>query len=279
MTDKNHHVLDAGVVVEAVAGQVLAVAGGSEPAVRHLGDERKVGVGPHAPEVRVAAEAVGGAVVPRPNAGGEAQATPFAIATASASCWNDWTVRTGPKTSSWTMRSDCRTPVITVGAKKKSRVPTWVPPARTSAWDGRASMYDATLAKCRAAAPRRPTAVGWSSTPDPASAAPFVCCYRTGSLPYSWTASTCRDRRSSTGEAQHRTTGTKYHGRRASSEGALRAAALPGRRALIASGDDWRERSGADTGERQRLVDVSCAPRAVRHPGRSAAMGMLGWFL
>ncbi|MFJ4199982.1 fumarylacetoacetate hydrolase family protein [Streptomyces sviceus] len=42
--------------------------------------------------------------------------------------------------------------------------------------------------------------------------------------------------------------------------------------ALIASGDDWRERAGADTGERLRLDDVTYAPLIVR-PGKMVAVG------
>src|SRR5580704_14191057 len=47
--DVAHDVLDAGVVLEAVHGQVLAVPGVLEPAVRHLGHDRDVGVDPHRP--------------------------------------------------------------------------------------------------------------------------------------------------------------------------------------------------------------------------------------
>ncbi|MET9457651.1 fumarylacetoacetate hydrolase family protein [Streptomyces canus] len=42
--------------------------------------------------------------------------------------------------------------------------------------------------------------------------------------------------------------------------------------ALIASGDDWWQRAGADTGERLRLDDVSYAPLIVR-PGKMVAVG------
>ncbi|MCX5335755.1 MULTISPECIES: fumarylacetoacetate hydrolase family protein [unclassified Streptomyces] len=41
--------------------------------------------------------------------------------------------------------------------------------------------------------------------------------------------------------------------------------------ALIASGDDWWERAGADTGERHRLDDISYAPLIVR-PGTMVAV-------
>ena len=116
---RGHHVLDARVVVEAVARQVLAVARVAEAAVRHLGDERDVGVDPHAPEVELARQPVGGAVVAGPDAGGEAvghavgQPRPPRPRRRT-----DCTVSTGPKTSSCTIRSSWRTPVTTVGAKK-----------------------------------------------------------------------------------------------------------------------------------------------------------------
>src|SRR5213596_2046317 len=47
-----HDVLDAGVILEPVRRQVLAVAGGLEAAVRHLGHQRDVRVDPHAAEVQ-----------------------------------------------------------------------------------------------------------------------------------------------------------------------------------------------------------------------------------
>ncbi|MEV4031718.1 fumarylacetoacetate hydrolase family protein [Streptomyces umbrinus] len=43
--------------------------------------------------------------------------------------------------------------------------------------------------------------------------------------------------------------------------------------ALIASGDGWRDRAGADIGERHRLHDVSYAPLMVR-PGKMVAVGL-----
>src|SRR3954465_13098367 len=51
LPDVGHHVLDAGVVLEAVHRQVLAVAGVLEAAVRHLRHDGDVRVDPHAPEV------------------------------------------------------------------------------------------------------------------------------------------------------------------------------------------------------------------------------------
>jgi hypothetical protein len=65
-------VLDAGVVLEPVQAQVLAVAGVLEAAVGHLGDQGDVGVDPDAAEVQGAGHAHGAAVVAGPDAGGEA---------------------------------------------------------------------------------------------------------------------------------------------------------------------------------------------------------------
>src|SRR5688500_14154142 len=67
--DVRHDVLDAGVVLEAVHGQVLAGAGVLEAAVGHLGHDRDVGVDPHAAEVEPAGHAHGPAVVPCEDAG------------------------------------------------------------------------------------------------------------------------------------------------------------------------------------------------------------------
>src|SRR6478609_11386268 len=71
LTGVAHHVLDAGVVLEAVAGEVLAVAGVLEAAVRHLGDERDVGVDPDSAEVEPARHPQGTGVVAGPDARGE----------------------------------------------------------------------------------------------------------------------------------------------------------------------------------------------------------------
>src|ERR1700733_1741390 len=49
---RRHDVLDPGVVLEPVHGQVLAVTRVLEATVRHLGDQRDVGVDPHAAEVQ-----------------------------------------------------------------------------------------------------------------------------------------------------------------------------------------------------------------------------------
>src|SRR5215213_10518507 len=64
--------LYAGVVFEAIHGEVLAVARVLEAAVGHLGDEGDVRVDPHAPEVQPPADPHGPSVVLREHAGGEA---------------------------------------------------------------------------------------------------------------------------------------------------------------------------------------------------------------
>src|SRR3984885_358991 len=72
LADVAHDVLDAGVVLEAVHGQVLAVAGVLEAAVRHLGDDRDVGVDPYRAEVQPLGHPHGAGVVRGPDAGGQA---------------------------------------------------------------------------------------------------------------------------------------------------------------------------------------------------------------
>src|SRR5215470_14883222 len=62
-----HHVLDAGVVLEPVHRQVLAVPGALEAAVRHLGDERDVRVDPDAAEVQPSCHPHRAPVVGRPD--------------------------------------------------------------------------------------------------------------------------------------------------------------------------------------------------------------------
>jgi len=52
VTEVAHHVLDPGVVLESVHRQILTVPGVLEAAVRHLGDERDVGVDPDGAEVQ-----------------------------------------------------------------------------------------------------------------------------------------------------------------------------------------------------------------------------------
>src|SRR6478735_10142227 len=64
-----HHVLDARVVLHAVHGEVLAVAGLLEAAVRHFGGKQDVGVDPHGTEVQVTAQPHGSAVVGGPDTG------------------------------------------------------------------------------------------------------------------------------------------------------------------------------------------------------------------
>src|SRR6185312_15110106 len=66
--DVAHHVLDPGVVLEAVTRQVLAVPGVLESTVRHLGDDWYVRVDPDAAEVEVLGTAHGATVVARPDA-------------------------------------------------------------------------------------------------------------------------------------------------------------------------------------------------------------------
>ena len=100
--DVRHHVLDARVVLEPVHRQVLAVAAVLEAAVRHLGDERDVGVDPDAAEVQRAWPSAWPGRSPwsrrwRPGR----TRTPLAQASASSSSVNRCTVMTGPKISSW----------------------------------------------------------------------------------------------------------------------------------------------------------------------------------
>src|SRR6478752_7056750 len=70
--DVGHHVLDAGVVLQAVHREVLSVAGVLEAAVWHLRDERDVRVDPHRTEVEQTGHPHGPTVVLGPDAGGEA---------------------------------------------------------------------------------------------------------------------------------------------------------------------------------------------------------------
>src|SRR6185437_9050751 len=70
--DVTHHVLDTGVVLESVHRQVLAVPGVLEPPVRHLGNERNVGVDPDGAEVQPPGHPHGPAVVAGPDARGQA---------------------------------------------------------------------------------------------------------------------------------------------------------------------------------------------------------------
>src|SRR5690606_33327794 len=70
--DVAHHVLDARVLLQTVEGEVLTVAGVLEAAVRHLRDDRDVGVDQHAAEVEAARDPQGARVVLRPHAGSQA---------------------------------------------------------------------------------------------------------------------------------------------------------------------------------------------------------------
>src|SRR5215210_6281180 len=72
LAEVRHDVLYAGVVLEAVHGEVLAVAGVLEAAVGHLGDEGYVSVDPDAPEVQTTADPHRAAVVAGEDARGEA---------------------------------------------------------------------------------------------------------------------------------------------------------------------------------------------------------------
>src|SRR5215203_4998215 len=67
-----HHVLYAGVVLEAVHREILAVARVLEATVWHLGHEGDVSVDPHAPEVQPSADPHRPPVVLCEHAGGEA---------------------------------------------------------------------------------------------------------------------------------------------------------------------------------------------------------------
>src|SRR4051794_7584446 len=69
--DVGHHVLDAGVVVEAVHRKVLAVAGVLEPSVWHFSDQWNVRVDPHASEVETLGHAHCPTEVFGPDAGRE----------------------------------------------------------------------------------------------------------------------------------------------------------------------------------------------------------------
>src|SRR5829696_4833935 len=70
--ETGHDVLDDGVVLERVHGEVLAVAGLLEAAVRHLGGERDVVVDPHTAETQRLGDAQPAADVARPDRRGEA---------------------------------------------------------------------------------------------------------------------------------------------------------------------------------------------------------------
>src|SRR3954470_13761524 len=71
-TEEVHDVLEAGVILEAVDGEVLSVAGVLEAAVRHLGDDRDVGVDPDAAEVEAPGHSHRAAMVAGEDAAGQA---------------------------------------------------------------------------------------------------------------------------------------------------------------------------------------------------------------
>src|SRR5919106_5828778 len=71
LVNLGHHVLELRVVLEAVEGQVLAVARLLEAAVRHLRDERDVVVDPHGAELELASRVERASDVPREDGGGE----------------------------------------------------------------------------------------------------------------------------------------------------------------------------------------------------------------
>ena len=59
--------LDAGVVIKAVSGKVLAVTGVLEATVRHLRNDGNVGVDPHDTKVKLLCHAHRAAVVLSPH--------------------------------------------------------------------------------------------------------------------------------------------------------------------------------------------------------------------
>jgi len=60
-------VLDAGVILKAVARQIFAIARALEAAVRHLGNDWDVGIDPDAAEVKGLGHAHRGAVILGPD--------------------------------------------------------------------------------------------------------------------------------------------------------------------------------------------------------------------
>ena len=152
----DHRVLDARVVVERVDGQVLAVAGLLEAAVRHLRQERQVVVDPDAAEVERADRVQGPADVACPDRGGEAvRARRWRSGSPRRRRSTRWTVTTGPKTSLWMISASWAAPVTTVGSTKypRSRAGRAAEQARSRrrSWRGRG-----TRARAAAGRPRRP---------------------------------------------------------------------------------------------------------------------------
>ena len=59
--------LDAGVILKAVGRQILAIAGALEATVRHLGNDRDMGIDPDASEVKGLGHPHRGSVIPGPD--------------------------------------------------------------------------------------------------------------------------------------------------------------------------------------------------------------------
>jgi len=59
--------LDAGVILEAIVREILAVSAALKAAVRHLGHDRDVGIDPDAAEVKGLGHAHRSAVILGPN--------------------------------------------------------------------------------------------------------------------------------------------------------------------------------------------------------------------
>src|SRR5215213_8599504 len=70
--DLGHYVLDLGVVLQGIAGEILAVAGLLVAAVRHLADQRDVVVDPDGAELQLARRVQRAADVSCPDGRGEA---------------------------------------------------------------------------------------------------------------------------------------------------------------------------------------------------------------
>ena len=64
--------LDAGVILEAVTGEILAVAALLETAVRHLGNDRDMGINPYTSKVQTLRQSHGAAMVLGPDRRGQA---------------------------------------------------------------------------------------------------------------------------------------------------------------------------------------------------------------
>ena len=62
-----HHMLDAGVILEAIVGEILAVSASLKSTVWHLGDDWDVGINPDAAEVEGLGHTHGSTVVFGPD--------------------------------------------------------------------------------------------------------------------------------------------------------------------------------------------------------------------